>query len=263
MKKLFVCALALTAALPLFAGKRIVMETKTLSNGKVETQEMLLDKDRLRANSGNTSMIFRTVNGSSEMLILSKDRNEYRVIDEKMVAQISEQLKGAMAQMEAAMKNLPPQQRAMMEKMMKGKMPPGMASAPEPTVYTAKGSGTVNGYSCTNYEGVEGGQTVEEVCAASASTLDLSASDFQVFEDMRKFAEGLVGALGSSPYMVGIKGFAAAGYQGFPVLRRSFDGGKAADESTLKSITDASFTDADFSTGNAKRVEMTIPNLKR
>ncbi len=262
MKTLIVCALAFTA-MPLFAGKRIVMETKTMSNGKVETQEVMLDANRFRANSGDSSVIFHTVNGKSEMLMLNKARNEYSVIDEKMVAQLSETLKGAMAQMEAAMKNMPPEQRAMMEKMMKGKMPPGMAAPAEPTVYTAKGGGNVNGYACTNYEGVEGGKKVEEVCAASSSTLKLSESDFKVFQDMRKFAEGLVGALSSSPYAVGIKGFASAGYEGFPVLRRTFNDGKATEESTLKSITDASFTDADFSTGNAKRVEMRIPNLKR
>lgn len=262
MKTLFVCALALTA-LPLFAGKRIEMEAKTLSNNKVEMQELLLDTNRFRANSGNNSVIFRTVNGSSEMVILDKGRNEYRVIDGKMVAQIGEQLKAAMAQMEAMMKNMPPEQRAAMEKMMKGRMPPGMLSAPEPTVYTAKGQGTVNGFSCTNYEGVKGDEKVAEVCAAPASELKLSAADFKVFEDMQKFAESLVSMLQNSPLTAGISGITSAGYEGFPVLNRRFDDGKAVTESTLKSVTDASFSDDDFSTGNAKRVEMQIPNLKQ
>ena len=85
------------------------------------------------------------------------------------------------------MKNMPPEQRAMMEKMMKGKMPQAAAAAPK-TVYTAKGSGSVNGFSCTKYEGDQSGVKEAEVCAAVPAQIKLTPADLQIFEkDERVF----------------------------------------------------------------------------
>ena len=85
----------------------------------------------------------------------------------KTMKQMAQQMSGMMAQMQAAMKNMPPEQRAMMEKMMKGKMPQAAAPAPK-TVYTAKGGGSVKGFSCTKYEGdLSAGEGVDRMCRAS------------------------------------------------------------------------------------------------
>ena len=49
--------------------------------------------------------------------------------------QMGQQMSAAMAQMQAAMKNMPPEQRAMMEKMMKGKMPQAAAAGSQDRVH--------------------------------------------------------------------------------------------------------------------------------
>jgi len=204
--------------------------------------------------------MFLTDGGRNRMVMLDKTRNTYQEIDEQTMNQMAQQMSGAMAQMQAQMKNMTPEQRAMMEKMMKGKMPQAAAAAPK-TVYTAKGSGSVNGFSCTKYEGVLSGEKEAEVCAALPAQLKLTPGDLQIFEKMKQFSASLTSALASSPVRMNVpttSGF-ESGYEGFPIQRVDFDKGQATKRSELKSITRVNFTDADFSLGDAKKVEMPIP----
>jgi hypothetical protein len=257
MKALSFCAIAL-AALPLTAGVRIQMENTDLTTNKVSMQEMLIDATRFRTNvDANTSTMFLTDGGRNRLVILDKQKNEYRELDQQTMDQMGKQMQGAMAQMEEAMKNMPPQQREMMEKMMKGKMP--QASAPvAQTVYTAKGRSTVNGFACTQYDGTRSGEKVADVCAAQPSVLKFAAGETQLFEKLREFSAGFMKTMANMPMLSNIANSAAAeyGFEGFPVQRTTFRNGQAATKQELKSATTASFGDADFSLGNAKKVDM-------
>ena len=256
----FVATVALSTA-PLFAGVRIQMDGTDLTTNKTSTQVIMMDNTRLRIDADEkTSMMFLTDGGRNRMVILDKTKNTYQEIDEQMMKQMGQQMSGAMAQMDAAMKGMPPEQRAMMEKMMKGKMPQGAPVVR--TVYTAKGSGTVNGFACTKYEGIRGAEKVSEVCAASASQIKVAPGDYQVFEKMKQFTAGIQDAMKNSPFAAGIQSSSVAdsGMEGFPVQTVSFRNGQAASRMELKSVTTASFSDADFSLGSAKKVEMpTMP----
>ena len=70
---------------------------------------------------------------------------------------------------------------------MKGKMPAGAAAAqaPAPMTFARQGSGNVAGFSCTRYTGTQNGQTAMELCASTAAALNLGASDYAVFEDLK------------------------------------------------------------------------------
>ena len=245
---------------PVFAGVKIVSENTDLATKKVSTDTILLDANRLRTESDDGRIVmFLTDGGRNRMVLLDKAKHQYQEIDDQMMQQMAQQMSGAMAQMEAAMKNVPPEQRAMMEKMMKGKMPQAAAAAPT-TVYTAKGSGSVNGFSCTKYEGVRSGEKEAEVCAAVEAQLKLTASDLQIFEKMKQFSASVTSALANSPVRVSVPaGSLEAGYEGFPIQRVEFDKGQATRRSELKSITRANFSDADFSLGDAKKVEIPMP----
>lgn len=249
---------------PLFAGVKIVSENTDLATKKVTTDTILMDANRMRVESDDGRvMMFLTDGGRNRIVILDKAKNTYQEIDQQTMEQMAQQMSGAMAQMEAAMKNVPPEQRAMMEKMLKGKMP--QAAAPAKTVYTAKGSGSVNGFSCTKYEGDKGGQKVADVCAGVPAQLKLSASDMQIFEKMREFSSTLLSSLANSPIRVSVPtGSLEAGYEGYPIERTDFDNnGQATRRGELKSITRTSFSDADFSLGDAKKVEMPMPGAAK
>ena len=261
MTRLAFVATAVLATAPMFAGVKILSENTDLATKKVTTDTILLDANRLRLESDDgKSVMFLTDGGRNRMVMLDKTRNTYQEIDEQTMNQMAQQMSGAMAQMQAQMKNMTPEQRAMMEKMMKGKMPQAAAAAPK-TVYTAKGSGSVNGFSCTKYEGVLSGEKEAEVCAALTAQLKLTPGDLQIFEKMKQFSASLTSALASSPVRMNVpttSGF-ESGYEGFPIQRVDFDKGQATKRSELKSITRVNFTDADFSLGDAKKVEMPIP----
>ena len=264
MKRLLYFAAALAA--PLCAGVRIQTESTNVGTGDVTHQEVLLDAERLRVNiagkDANMSVMFLTDGGRNRMVMLDKNRNEYREMDQQTMNQMSQQMQGAMAQMQEQMKNLPPEQREMMEKMMKGKMGQmaGRGAAQARTVYTAKGGGSVNGFACTKYEGARGAEKVSELCAAKPSEIKFSPSDFQVFEKMKEFMAGFQSALANSPFGGGgFRDFAEPGYEGFPVQQTTFRNGQPELKTETKSIARASFSDADFSLGNAKKVEMPVP----
>ncbi len=269
MKHLALVATAVLAPMfvmaPLFAGVRIVAEDTDLATKKVTTDQILLDANRMRMESDDgRSIMFLTDGGRNRMVVLDKAKNQYQEIDEATMKQLGQQLSAAMAQMQAQLKNMPPEQRAMMEKMMKGKMPQAAAAAAPKTVYTAKGSGSVNGFSCTRYEGDLAGKKEAEVCAALPAQLKLTPGDLQIFERMRQFSASLVSTLANSPVKVKVPtGYGLdQGYEGFPIQRVDFENGQATKRSELKSITRVNLTDADFSLGNAKKVELPIPGAR-
>jgi hypothetical protein len=261
MKRLTFVATAALAVAPLFAGVRIQSEGTDLTTKKVTTDVILLDTNRLRVDSEDgKSVMFLTDGGRNRMVMLDKNKNQYQEIDEETMKQMGQQMSAAMAQMQEAMKNMPPEQRKMMEQMMKGKMPQAAAPAPK-TVYTAKGSGSVNGFSCTKYEGDLSGVKESEVCAALPAQIQLAPGDLQIFEKMRQFSSSLISALANSPVSIKVPTAYGldSGYEGFPIQRVDFENGQATKRSELKSITRMNFTDADFSLGNAKKVELPIP----
>jgi hypothetical protein len=268
MKRLLCIAAALAA--PLWAGVRIQVESTNVGTGETTKQEILLDAERMRVNitgkDSNTSVMFLTDGGRNRMVMLDKGRNEYREMDQQTMNQAAQQMQGAMAQMQEQMKNMPPEQREMMEKMMKGKMGQiaGRGAAPVRTTYTAKGGGSVNGFSCTKYEGTRGAEKVSELCAAKPSDIKFSPSDFQVFEKMKEFVSGFQNALANTPFGGGgFRDMADPGFEGYPIQQTIFRNGQPEVKMETKSIARASFGDADFSLGSAKKVEMPIPQGKR
>ncbi|MEZ5351091.1 MAG: hypothetical protein R2762_00510 [Bryobacteraceae bacterium] len=256
----------LLAAAPLCAGVRVVSETKEHGSGSVTKQEMLVDNTRLRMNitgKQNMSILFLT-DGGNRMLMLDRNRNEYREIDQATMDQMSRQVQGMMAGMEEKLKNMPPEQRAMIEKMMKGRMGQmGSQAAPVKTTYTAKGSATMNGFRCTNYDGTRGGEKVAELCAASPSVVSMAPSDYQVFSKMREFVAGFAKMAANSPLAPkGVDSMADTSINGLPVHHVSFVNGQPVSTTDVKTVQKASFSDADFSTGDAKKMDLPMPGAR-
>lgn len=248
------------------AGVRVQSESTDLRSGAVTKIEMLLDQARMRVNitggERNSAVLFLTDGGRDRMVMLDPAKNEYMEIDKAGMDQMAAQMGGIMAKMQEQMSKMTPEQRAMMEKMMKGGMPgmPGGAGAPPkpaPTVYAAKGSGSANGFACTKYEGTQGGAKVAEVCAAKPAALKFTPTDFAVFERMKQFTAGMQAMAAKSPFAGMVpSGLAESGLDGFPVTQTRFADGKAIQKSDVKSVESATFTGKEFSLGDAKKREM-------
>ena len=219
-------------ALPLSAGIRIRMEVTDLSNNTTTRQEVLLDAARLRFEmDASQSVVFLTDNGGSRVVLLDKNKNEYTEMDQQTFNQITQQAQAMLA--DACTRPL------------------CKIRAPQAIVYTSKGAGTVSGFSCTQFEGVYEGRKVSEVCAAQPVDLKFSPNDFQVFEKMKDFMASFGTAI-ENIYSV----FADKGINGFPVQTIYYWDGQARQKTEIKSLEPAAFSDADFSLGSAKKVEV-------
>src|ERR1700755_792264 len=99
----------------------------------------------------------------------------------------------AMATANAALANLPPEQRAMIEQRMGGKMP-GMGSAKVDVSITPTGASEhVGSFNCQVYRSVINGKHLEDICLADVGSAGISGADQatfrRAFEEMKRMTE--------------------------------------------------------------------------
>lgn len=241
MKKLLIAgALSGLVCSVVQAGVVIEMEEKVPgapAGAQVDTIYAQGDMVRMDSREDGMSIIFR---GDALWMVNHKEKS-CQMIDREAMGQLSAQLGGVMSQMEAELAKLPPEQRAMMEEMMKSRLPAGMtgAAAGPPRRIEVGAADKVGAYACTLHTLYAGDDQFWEVCAAAEKGLPAAASEAMgAFRAMSRFAEPLREALQKSPFAAVID----TPYQmlnevnGFPVRVRSFEGGLLASENSLKSI---------------------------
>jgi Domain of unknown function (DUF4412) len=172
-----------------WAADGVLIVQKFTINGATQTHQIQIEPRRMRAEMGGAQggqvVVF---DGMHETLLMINDANKtYTEMTKADLDAISSQMAGAMAQMQDAMKNIPPEQRAQMEAMMRGRGMAGRAgvgAAPARPVYKPAGTDTVGKWKCNKYEGFVDGQKTSEVCTVDPSVLGLTAADFAVTKDM-------------------------------------------------------------------------------
>jgi hypothetical protein len=144
--------------------------------------------------------------------------------------------------MEEKLAQLPPEQRAMVEKMMQGQMGAQMqggmlGGAPQPQRIEAEGSQKVESYSCKKYGVYRGTEKTSEILVAPADEVGAAAEALDAIRAMARFSETMLESFKDSP----LAGMIDNPYQvlseidGFPVVTREFEGGRATEETVLKS----------------------------
>lgn len=179
-----------------------------------------------------------------EMVGIDHTKREYYVLDEASMQQMATQMESAMQDMQKALEDMPPEQRAMAEQMMKQHMPQSMqqpAEAPA-TVHATGEEDSINGFNCDHYEVRRHDRKVRELCVTPWDDLPegqalagamREMADF--FDRMAKaFSEGGMNLLGEQQEI-----FAhMKELDGYPVLTREFDDtGEVASESVLASAS--------------------------
>jgi hypothetical protein len=195
-------------------------------------------------------MIFREK--SKEFIAIDHEGKEYYVIDEAAMERIGNQLTSAMQQMQDALADMPPEQRAMAEQMMKQHLP-AAAEAPAPmTVKKTGGSDTINGFGCQYYEVEQQGAKIRELCVTDWSDIDGGREAADSMLAMAGFFEKMAEQFSSG------SGLDVMGQQrdlfqhmrelgGYPVLTREFDdSGRVESESRLKSAKSSDIDPAFF-----------------
>ncbi len=187
-----------------------------------------------------------------EMIMVNHSDREYIVVDEGTAQQIGGQVNQAMKEMEKALAEMDPQQRAMVEQMMKRGMGPGgmpgLGDPPKQPVTDYRRTGdreTHQGYPCVRYEVLQDGQKIRELWVTDWSNVEGGDQFREVFLDMAAFWDDLLSAFsaasGTGSGFFGMQenpmeGFVKA--NGFPVISREFHGGVLQSESILKSAAE-------------------------
>lgn len=233
---------AACAALPVSAGSVFEM---TQSGRSAVEQTISIQDGKLRvdvpamSNTPATTMIL----ADEDLLILNEAEGSfYRItpatIEElgQALGQVNDQLSAAMEQMQAQLANLPPQQREMMERMMRDRMP-NMAAMTEaaPPVRIEQGGGqTVGGYACTDYSIYAGETLVQELCAADFDDVPGATEMAAVIGRMAGFFERLREAM--PPALQGMQNNpfdTMSQIEGFPVRTRTYVNGGLQQELVL------------------------------
>jgi hypothetical protein len=231
---------------------------------RLSAEDGALRLDQLDANGTPTqSMIFQ----GDEMVIVNHGEKTYLRITEKSVSELAKQMEkatAAMKQMQEQLANMPLQQRQMMEKMFKGKMP-GMPAA-VPAIRLEKGdAGNFDSYSRNYYKLFIGDEFRQQMCAASADQVTGSEELMAAAKNMQEFSRKLTEAVPQIPMGSTLKETFGVMSQmdGFPVVTREYEDGKFVRERFLSSAETVSFSPDHFSPPKGYKEKEFIPSQGR
>jgi hypothetical protein len=198
--------------------------------------KIFIDKDRLRVETAGEEedmvIIFRQ--DKNLFWVVDNNNNEYREMTKEDLKKMKAQMDEGMKKMQEQLKNLPPEQRKMMEDMMPATMD---VKKMEKSVYTKIESGVkINTWTCVHYEGKVENKKKEEVWTADWKQLGINTADLQAFRGMGEFFKSI------APDMPDIFEFGDeefeknGGFAGMPVKSIDYDEGKIFSEFELKKI---------------------------
>ena len=163
--------------------------------------------------------------------------HSYKVMDKATMEQMSAKMGDAMAKMKAQMANMPPERRAMMEKMMNQMNQPGAGA--KPAIFDAVDTGkseTSNGRSCHVWNETHNGELQAQYCVAPKGSLP-GTDEFVAFaKRMSAFLQQMGGPMhNAGAGMMQQQIAVLEKINGFPIVTRHFSGSKLdANESVVK-----------------------------
>ena len=253
------CLIAMLS--PLFAGVVFEVEVKDKSGNdkKIENMTILSEGRNIRMNmtepgQGNNSMIF---NGDKRaMIVLDHARKQYIVMDKTMMKGMMGQLNQAMGQMKDVLKNLPPEQAAMAEKMMKEKMGNSAAAKPRLKSELRKigDKKEHNGYPVVKYEVYKGDRKVREMWVTDWDNVDGGKEIAQGFKEMGVFFQEMLDEFSKLDLPIDVTSQMDRNMfnvmnelDGFPVVTKEFNAaGEVISASSLRSSKQMSLSSGDF-----------------
>ena len=260
MRLLHIVLAAVLAATPLFAGVVFEMETKDHDSSppRMESIAMLVDGRNLKSEPGasdrnsQSTMIYR--GDRREMVVIDHGNESYFVMDRETMKAMSGQMSQAMKQMQEALKKVPAEQRAMVEKMMKQRMP-AMQPPRRPAGELRKTAdrADLHGYPCVKYEVLREGRKIRELWVTDWSNVEGAGEVAGVFRDMAAFFSEMLESFssGAGPGLsqtVGDNVFRHMNeLDGFPVVTKNYgNDGSLTGESALRSAKHRAVDPAEF-----------------
>lgn len=243
-------AIGLIAA-PAAAANGLLIAQKVTSGTTTTTHQSQIEATRMRSEIASSAGRKQTIvfDGAAQVMrMIDDDAKTYTEMAKADLERMRAQMDGAMAQMQEQLKNMPPEQRARMEALMKGRGAAIPGAAGPPTEYKKVGTDKVGRWTCDKYEGTKNGEKVSEVCTAAPSALGFTAADFEVTRQLAEFFKSMMpqAADGLFAFSIGSTAQNPHAFAGLPVRFVSFKGGNIQ---TVSEVTEASrqnFPDALF-----------------
>lgn len=209
---------ALSGSVQAAAGLLIV--EKTTQGGTATTNQIQVESNRMRAEStgprGEKQVVI--FDGARQVLIMIDNENKsYTEMTREDADRLGTQMADAMAQIQTQLAGMPPEQRAKIEAMMKGRMGGAGGAAPKPQ-YRRAGTETVGKWTCTRYEGYEGETKTSEVCTVEPKALGLTEADFAFTKQFVEFFKKIVPQMATQAFAIGT--VEQQGFSGVPVKRK-------------------------------------------
>lgn len=199
------------------------------------TQKILLAPDRLRLDltAGAEQHRFLYSQPKDAVYLLQPEDKAYSEITRADLQAMSKRLDAAMEKMREQLKNLPPEQREMMEKMMGAAAPQAAAAEPDPPEFKKVGSERIGTWQTTKMEGYREGAKVAEVWIIDWKTAGFEKADLAALKSLGEFYSSVKsGTLPDLNLQAHLDAF-----DGFPVRIRNLDGnGKGAGSMEVVSI---------------------------
>lgn len=208
--------LALGTALQ--AANGVIITQKVTMGDSARTTQVQFDANHMRAETpgarGESQVVI--FDGAKQVLyIVNPERKTYSEMTKEDADKLGAQVNDAMAQMQAQMANLPPEQRAQIETLMKGRgMGAAMGGAAKPE-YKKVGTDTVGKWTCDKYEGYVNGQKTMDLCTVDPKVLGFTPADFAVTRQMADFFSRIMPQGASRIFSIG--DLATQGYAGIPI----------------------------------------------
>ena len=224
--------LATLAATGAFAGAYLESaNVDSGSKGPPDVNRLWFDGGRMRSENGSKGEGAVAIFKNKAMYILDPKTKSYRIIDKATVDQMASRLADARKKLEASMKDMPPERRAMMEKMM-GQMG-GAGTAPKRVLKNTGRSETVGGIKCAVWEASEAGKKAEELCAAAPGAVPGGDEMMKTLKEVADMFKGFTQNLGGGNRAENAWRDLET-INGVPIMTRSFDdGGKVTSENRL------------------------------
>ena len=233
-----------------FAGVVMDMVTMDASGQETERSRIYAQSGKIRMEQSDGSetaatMIFL----GNKFLYIDQREKSYVVMDEAMLDEVSAKMNEVMKEMEAQLASMPPEQRAMVEQMMKGQMQ-GMSAQQAPSSSAprveAKGGGEWKSYKCRQYAVFEGAEKVQDICAAELDEVDGADEVIEAFRNMAAYITKMTESMPMRSDDRINPGELMDEIDGFPVHTIDYKNGVVARETSLDSVTEQDLDEGMF-----------------
>lgn len=251
------CSLGLAwvvAGTPLM-GTSFVMRVETTEHRgaepRVESSQMVIEGERLKmdlykagSDDLNHTMVFHGGDKPRIVVINHRDKS-FLIMDPGSIEALGREMQAAMAEARQQIATLPPDQRAMVQKLLDAQV--GAAEKPElppTTVMKTSERDTLQGLPVARYDVFRAGEKIREVWVTPFNEVSGSQAALTVLQDMSDFYSDLMESFEKQASASFGGGFALDNHpfadlqhmNGFPVVTRNFDQGSLKTEIKLRSV---------------------------